>query len=216
MKPKPFAKAPLDTIPLRGLPEPLGHHQPQTMIGKAVAGHIDHESAAGKASTFPLHPKVFCALSQSLLRSEGVRAGARSRHDGPVSFRDHTERRFLPLARLRLMTARPDLVAMRTKNPCVRFLLRLCGWNVRFMNPSFPFHRKVERAESKHSRVFSPWAHLSISLWKRIVAYSQRPVSLSSMEPFPKLSGSGLPRLARGFMRVCNPCSHPRPRKGGC
>lgn len=215
MEPKPFAKAPLDPVPEYGVPEPLFHHEPQTMMGKAVARDIDDESPAGKASTFPFHPQVFCALSQSLLRTEGLRAGARCRHDRPVPFRNHTERRFLPLARLRLMTARPDLVAMRTKNPCVRFLLKLCGWNVRFMNRSFPFHRKVQRAGNGLSRVFSPWAHVSFSLRKRIVAYSQRPVSLSSMEPGPNLSRNESSRFARGVARVCSGDSNRRVRKGG-
>ena len=44
-----------------------------------------------------------------------------------------TERFLRPLALLRLMTRRPFLVAIRTKNPCVRLREVLLGWNVRFI-----------------------------------------------------------------------------------
>jgi hypothetical protein len=42
-----------------------------------------------------------------------------------------TVRRFRPLARRRLSTCCPFLVAIRTRNPCVRLRRRLFGWNVR-------------------------------------------------------------------------------------
>jgi len=38
-----------------------------------------------------------------------------------------------PLARRARITARPPRVFMRTKNPCVRFLLITEGWYVRFI-----------------------------------------------------------------------------------
>lgn len=38
-----------------------------------------------------------------------------------------TARLFRPFARLRLITSRPEAVLMRTRNPCVLFLLLLCG-----------------------------------------------------------------------------------------
>lgn len=43
-----------------------------------------------------------------------------------------TERRFLPLALLLLITALPDLVAILTRKPWVLNLLFLLGWNVLF------------------------------------------------------------------------------------
>jgi len=52
-------------------------------------------------------------------------------HTGPT--RGQTARRFLPLALLLFRTIRPFLVLIRFRNPCVVFLLVLCGWNVRFM-----------------------------------------------------------------------------------
>ena len=39
-------------------------------------------------------------------------------------------RRLRPLARRRFNTWRPFLVAMRTRNPCVRLRRRRFGWNV--------------------------------------------------------------------------------------
>ena len=38
-----------------------------------------------------------------------------------------------PLARRALMIARPLLVAIRARNPCVRLRLIWLGWKVRFM-----------------------------------------------------------------------------------
>jgi hypothetical protein len=45
------------------------------------------------------------------------------------------ERRFLPLARRALITARPARVAMRARKPCLRARFRRLGWNVRFIDP---------------------------------------------------------------------------------
>jgi hypothetical protein len=43
-----------------------------------------------------------------------------------------TETRLRPLTRRREITARPLLVFMRERNPCVLDLRRRLGWNVRF------------------------------------------------------------------------------------
>jgi len=47
-----------------------------------------------------------------------------------------------PLARRRLSTSRPALVAMRARKPCVRARLMRLGWNVRFMSllPGYAGH----------------------------------------------------------------------------
>lgn len=42
-------------------------------------------------------------------------------------------KRARPLARRRLITARPALVAIRALNPCVRLRFKFEGWKVRFM-----------------------------------------------------------------------------------
>jgi hypothetical protein len=46
---------------------------------------------------------------------------------------DYTASRFLPFARLLLRTARPPLVAIRTRKPCVRFIFVL----LKFVNVFF-------------------------------------------------------------------------------
>ena len=43
-------------------------------------------------------------------------------------------RRFRPFSRRRLRTARPAFVAIRVVKPCLRDLLRLLGWKVRFVD----------------------------------------------------------------------------------
>lgn len=55
---------------------------------------------------------------------------------------DQAASRFLPLARLRLMTRRPALVDILFLNPWVRARLILLGWYVRFMTyvPYFPIY----------------------------------------------------------------------------
>jgi hypothetical protein len=56
--------------------------------------------------------------------------------------RAQAESRFRPFWRRRFSTSRPPFVRMRTRKPCVRFRLRLLGWNVLFMieprPPGFP------------------------------------------------------------------------------
>jgi len=49
-----------------------------------------------------------------------------------------TDRRFLPFARLFLMTLRPPGELILLRNPCVRARLRFLGWYVRFMNVHHP------------------------------------------------------------------------------
>ena len=45
-------------------------------------------------------------------------------------YEEETERRLRPFARRRFRTWRPFLVAIRTRNPCVRLRRRRFGWNV--------------------------------------------------------------------------------------
>ncbi len=126
--PKPFTKPPFDAIPHGGFPIPLLHHKPQAMVRQAVRGYVEHKRTAGKAPTFLAHPLKFPGLFQAFRGTKGIWATwCGGRHDRPVFFTHYTDRRLRPLARLRLITARPDLVAMRTRNPWVRFRRRLCG-----------------------------------------------------------------------------------------
>lgn len=48
--------------------------------------------------------------------------------------RAQAESRFRPFWRRRFRTSRPPFVRMRTRKPCVRFRLRLLGWNVLFID----------------------------------------------------------------------------------
>ena len=56
-------------------------------------------------------------------------------------------RRLRPLARRRLRTCRPFLVAMRTRNPCVRLRRRRFGWKVTLMFGN-PLARKKNGGET--------------------------------------------------------------------
>lgn len=60
--------------------------------------------------------------------SDSTRTYVRARFGGTV-----TVNRLRPLARRRLRTLRPPGVSMRARKPCVRFLLMLLGWYVRFI-----------------------------------------------------------------------------------
>lgn len=51
---------------------------------------------------------------------------------------DCTVRRFLPFARLLLMTLRPPGESILSRNPCVRARLRFLGWYVRFIYVHHP------------------------------------------------------------------------------
>jgi hypothetical protein len=70
-----------------------------------------------------------------------------------VIYADSTLR---PLARRRLITSRPFLVAIRARNPWVRLRLITLGWNVRFMVylPVFDGAKKSgdSNEEVKHSQ----------------------------------------------------------------
>ena len=63
----------------------------------------------------------------------GKRSDCRGMFRGLVRvsvYEEETVRRLRPFARRRLSTWRPFFVAIRTRNPCVRFRRRRFGWNV--------------------------------------------------------------------------------------
>lgn len=123
--PKPLSDPSFDPIPRNSVPVFLFHHKPQPVVRQTVGRQIDDEGAAREPTADSLYPQELRAFLQALLGPEGLSAAACGRHDRPMPRMAYTAKRFRPLARLRLMTARPDFVAMRTRNPCVRFLLRL-------------------------------------------------------------------------------------------
>jgi hypothetical protein len=63
--------------------------------------------------------------------SKAVVAGERL--PAAIRARAHTESFLRPLRRRAEITARPERVRMRTRNPCVRRRRRLLGWYVRFI-----------------------------------------------------------------------------------
>jgi hypothetical protein len=50
------------------------------------------------------------------------------------SARDQAVKRLRPLARRRAISARPALVRIRERKPCLRLRRRLLGWKVRFID----------------------------------------------------------------------------------
>ena len=73
------------------------------------------------------HPGELASTSHSLGLAERVRRQGSRRYD------DETVSRLRPLARRRLSTSRPFLVAIRVRKPCVLARWRRFGWKVRFM-----------------------------------------------------------------------------------
>ena len=53
---------------------------------------------------------------------------------------DYTAKRLRPFARRLANTRRPLAVVIRSRKPCLFFLLRLCGWNVLFIVVSFLYY----------------------------------------------------------------------------
>jgi hypothetical protein len=63
-----------------------------------------------------------------------------------------TATRLRPLARRREITARPLLVFIRERNPCVFDRRRRLGWNVRFgIRNCAPHKQKLDRANEKYT-----------------------------------------------------------------
>ena len=72
---------------------------------------------------------------------------------------DQAERVLRPLARRRLITARPERVRMRRRKPCFMWRRRLFGWNVLFISiaPRSIWQRfALPSRESSYTKVLSP------------------------------------------------------------
>lgn len=129
-----------------GTPDPVAAHgisdrlradrHPQAGVATFVRQVVDTEESVTQATTGLARSLEFRSSAELLDRSETL-AGrdARSRQrDRPAA------RRVRPLARRRFSTCRPFLVAMRARNPCVRFRFTLLGWYVRFMAATLNLH----------------------------------------------------------------------------
>ena len=128
----------LDAIAPDRFSQAPGSHQPQPGLafGHGRQGHA--EMAGVEPLTLGLRPQKFLAMAEPRrLRKTGgpfgvgfwtgavhrqLASGMRLRGSPP-----QTDRRFRPLARRRLITARPARVLIRSKNPWVRFRRKLLG-----------------------------------------------------------------------------------------
>ena len=128
----------LDAIALYRFSQAPGNHQPQPgmAFGHGSQGHA--EMAGVEPLTLGLRPQKFLAMAEPRRLGEtggpfgvGFWTGAEHRQlASGVRLRGsppQTERRFRPLARRRLITARPARVLIRSKNPWVRFRRKLLG-----------------------------------------------------------------------------------------
>jgi hypothetical protein len=76
------------------------------------------------------HASIGGLVEEPVTLFESITAAACFRERGSLIYGVNRAR---PLARRRLRTRRPALVAMRARNPWVRARLILLGWNVRFI-----------------------------------------------------------------------------------
>ena len=118
--PEAFPEESLRPIARDGRPHPPADREPQAVMPEVVRS--GQELVEGPIEALAL-AKNAPELARGLEPS--TRREARSR--------PQAESRFRPFWRRRFRTSRPPLVRMRTRNPWVRFRLRLLGWNVLFM-----------------------------------------------------------------------------------
>lgn len=118
--PKAFPEKSLRPIARDRGPDPPADREPQPVMPKVVR-------RAQELVERPVDALAFAEDTPELAR--GLEPMARRE----VPPRAQAESRFRPFWRRRFRTSRPPFVRMRTRNPCVRFRLRLLGWNVLFM-----------------------------------------------------------------------------------
>jgi len=94
-----------------------------------VCNVLNPEKTIARAATCLARPLEISRGAEFLgwLETLASRVGSAAQREMP------TVRRLRPLARRRLRTRRPFLVAMRARNPWVRLRFTLLGWYVRFM-----------------------------------------------------------------------------------
>lgn len=103
-----------------GRPYPPADREPQPVMPEVVGRGQELVEGPVDALALPEHAPELAWGLEPMARLE-----ARSRAQA--------ESRFRPFWRRRFRTSRPPFVRMRTRKPCVRFRLRLLGWNVLFM-----------------------------------------------------------------------------------
>lgn len=109
-----------------GRPDPSADRESQPVMPQVVRGGHELVKGSIEALTVAKDSPELARGPQPMTRLE-ARARAQA------------ESRFRPFWRRRFRTSRPPFVRMRTRKPCVRFRLRLFGWNVLFMlEPRLP------------------------------------------------------------------------------
>ena len=120
VSPKAFTEKTLRPIARNGRPDPPADREPQPVMPEVVRrGQELVERPVDALALAKDAPELARGLEPM------ARLEARSRAQA--------ESRFRPFWRRRFRTSRPPFVRMRTRKPCVRFRLRLLGWNVLFM-----------------------------------------------------------------------------------
>jgi hypothetical protein len=103
-----------------GRPHPPADRQSQAVMPEIVRRGQELVESSVEAQALTKDAPELARALESLTRLE-------------ARVRTQAESRFRPFWRRRFRTSRPPFVRMRTRKPCVRFRLRLLGWNVLFM-----------------------------------------------------------------------------------
>jgi hypothetical protein len=119
--PEAFPEEALGPIARDRRPHLPADREPQPMMPKLV--RRGQELVEGPVDALAL-AKDSPELARGLEPMDRLEARARAQ----------AESRFRPFWRRRFRTSRPPFERMRTRKPCVRFRLRLLGWNVLFID----------------------------------------------------------------------------------
>jgi hypothetical protein len=139
VQPKKLTQKTLDPVSLYGIPHFLADRHAHSPDARRVRAEDDRESLRMAPHPLIVDPLVILPLPDPLLLAKGVGYHGVPSPSGrlpdlpPARPWDQTVSFFLPFARLRLRTARPPFVAMRTRNPWVRFFFVL----LKFVNVFF-------------------------------------------------------------------------------
>jgi hypothetical protein len=134
------------TISSNSITELPGGDDAQTRPDRRTWGKQEREVAGGDPVTRIEDPLELFTPSHALKPGEPLR-----RHRARLAYELETVSRLRPLARRRLSTSRPFLVAIRVRKPCVFLRWRRLGWKVRFMI-SDPCTAKTLRRKPKYYR----------------------------------------------------------------
>src|SRR5688572_3625544 len=122
---KAFPQQALGTVPGDRPSQAAGSGEPEATVRPRVVDGHQREEGTVEPQAFPQDALELRPRAQPFRRPEPWARRAGGRGYAPIRLRPFWRRRF--------STRRPPLVRMRTRNPWVRFRLRLFGWNVRFM-----------------------------------------------------------------------------------